>query len=266
MSAHILSLAYSGPASDSGDSIELEQKAVSSAQLTDSDLQTMLAMAISGVSARAYKQPGCEAYIVGSTAHADLALYVWPTRLDLAYSLTASLLSVGDAVELRQERDFDLVVELADSVGLPFYSENIQATWQTPCYNARGEVVAFPALITTPTKIELDATVFGVLRIRCTARGYSHSLSFFMAKDGVSSISNLTPTVTAAWGSGDDAQATSLDIDLPACLESLLAACKDGTTYRESVYGSVDEDEDLVPTIYYTPCSGRMLMVRNERP
>lgn len=267
MTTQSISIAYTGPdSSTSADRIALEQQPVSSAQLTDRDLQTMLAMAISGVSARAYKQPGCEAYVIGSTAHADLELYVWPSRLGLVYSLSAALLTVGPALELRQSRDFDLVVAMTDSVDLPFYAEDVVATWQTPSYNARGAVVDHPTLTITPTSIRLAAEVFGVLRIRCTACGYSHALTFAMAKDTVSSITNLKPTATVSWGSGDDAQATSLDIKLPACLESLLAACDDGTTYRDSAYGSVDEEEELVPYIYYTPCSGRMLMARNQKP
>ena len=263
MTAQTLSIIYNGPESGNGsDWIALEQQPVSSAVLTAADLQTMLAMAMAGISARAYKQPGCEAYIIGNTAYAELALYVWPSRLDLAYTVSTTLLTVGQVTQLRQEREFDLVAGLADKVELPFYAENITATWQTPCYTADGLEVEPPAITATPTALYLDAPVFGVLRIRCTACGYSQALLFEMPKTGNVSISNIRPRVTVSYGT---AQAVSIDIELPACLESLMAACEDGSTYRDHAFGRVENDE-TVPAIYYSPCTGYMLLVRNERP
>lgn len=267
MSAQQLAISYTGPQASAADNwLHLVQVPVSSSKLTAADLHTMLAMVASGVSAKAYKPASCEAYVLGDMAYCDLQAYVWPSSLELNYTISAQLLTVQEVQSAKVEREFDLVVEMADSVELPCLATALTATWQTPCYNKVGVQVDPPAITIKPTSLQLSAEVFGVLRIRCLAHGWLHPLQFEMQKNAADTITNLKPTLTATWGSGENAQSVSINIELPACLETLLAACDDGTTYRDKAYGTAKPDEGLVSYIYYTPCSGRMLAVRPQRP
>lgn len=260
-----LTLTYAGAsAADTSDWLRIEQAPVSAAALSAADLHAMLAMVKAGISARAYKPADCEAWISGGMAYAELGLYVWPSRLDLSYIIVPDLVTLGTVSDLSMEREFDLVVDFETTVTLPCYAESISLTWQTPCYNRRGEAVAAPAMRTTGTTIRLDAEVFGVLRVRCVARGYRHTLNFAMEKTAASAITSLKPAVAVTWYDGSDGQTVSLDITLPTCLLTLLAACDDGTTIRDSEFG--DSEDEEVPVIYYSPCTGQMLMMRYERP
>jgi len=261
------SITYAGPAASAGSVwVHLEQQPVSSSQLTDSDLQTMLALVMSGTSARTYRPASCEAYLTGSSVVAELGLYVFPSNMDLAYTLESELLDIGPKTAISMEREFDMVVGFDTEIDLPFIADNLQLTWQTDCYSKYGVVVDQPEITAQPTRLSFAAEVFGVLRVRCTARVYLHPLTFAMAKDAEQSITDIQAAVEVTWDDGSGDQSDSIDIELPACLENLLAACIDGTTITESVFGSVTDEDEIVPFIYYSPCSGRMLTVRNERP
>jgi len=261
------SITYTGPAASAGSVwVHLEQQPVSSSQLTDADLQTMLALVMSGTSARTYRPSSCEAYLTGSSVVAELGLYVFPSNMDLAYTLESELLDIGPKTAISMEREFDLVVGFDAEIELPFIADNLQLTWQTDCYSKYGVVVDRPEITSDSTKLSFSSEVFGVLRVRCNARGYYHTLTFAMAKDADQSITDIQAAVEVTWDDGSGAQSDALDIDLPPCLETLLEACDDGTTITESVFGSVTNEDETVPFIYYSPCSGRLLTVRNERP
>lgn len=267
MDAHQLAINYAaGSGMEDPQFLHLVQVPVSTVRLTAEDLHIMLAMVKAGVSAKAYKPKSCEAYVVGDMAYCDLQTYVWPSSMALNYTLTAQLLTLSAPQVAAVEREFDLVVEMADNVELPCIATGLTATWQTPCYNRVGVQVDPPAITINPTGLQLSSTVFGVLRIRCLAHGWLYPLQFALQKSLASTITDLRPTLTATWGTDDNQQSTSIDIELPACLQTLLAACDDGQTYRDKAYGTVEPEQELVPTIYYTPCSGRMIAVRNERP
>jgi len=267
MAVQTISISYTGDADATVSPwVNLEQQPVSGVKLTEHDLQTMLALVRAGISARTYRPASCEAYLTGENVVADLGLYVFPSSLELAYQLDSELLEIGQATSLLMEREFDLVVGLETDIELPFIAENLQLTWQTDCYSKYGVVVDQPEITAQPTRLAFSAEVFGVLRVRCSARGYRHPLTFAMAKTLDQSITDIQAAVEVAWNDGNGSQYDSVDIELPLCLEALMEACGDGTTITESVFGSVTDEDETVPFIYYSPCSGRLLTVRNERP
>lgn len=263
MSAPTLTITYSQDTGGADQWMRLEQQPVTSNRLTTADLQAMLALVQSGTSARAYKPPGCEASVLADQVVADLTLKVWPSSLELPYTLTGALVTVGAKSALQEWHEFDLIVPMADRVDLPYLCESITLTWQTPAYTSQGVEIQPPAITASPTSLRLAAEVFGVLRVRFLALGWSHPLRFAMAKTDASAITSLKPAVTLTWAGG----AERLDLKLPGCLEALLAFCPDSTSKRGRALSTVDnEDDELVPVVYWSPCSGRMLAMRMERP
>ena len=270
MSVTTIALSYQATDQASADApwVRLEQEPVRSGALTETDLLTMLALVQAGTSARAYRPADCVAYIKGDQAHADLAVYAWPSRLDLAYTLTPLLVELGQVTALRQQRDFDLVIPMATSVELPFLMEAVTLAWQTPCCNRFGQQVGPPGISVTGASLELSAEVFGVLRVRGLALGFRHALHFAMAKSAGAAITDITPVLTAAWLDPDQGQQTErLEIELPDCLTDLLAICPDGVSQRAHALGQItDVSDDGVPVVYYSTCDGRVLALRYERP
>ena len=267
MDASQLTIAYAGRSGAvTAPWVRLAQEPVSSAPLTDEDLHIMLAMVRSGVSARAYRPRDCAAYVAGNQAMADLAVHAWPSALDLPYTLLPELVTAEAPTLWKQEREFDLVVAMSASASLPCVMEHCTLDWQTPCYNRRGVQVPAPMPALDGTTVRLDAEVFGVLRVRGVAVGYRHGLRFAMAKTGASAISDIKPAVAVFWRDSQGRQSKRLELALPACLTDLLALCPDGGTVRDHQFVRLEEDEETVPVVYYSPCSGGFLAVRYERP
>ena len=184
---------------------------------------------------------------------------------------------------VEQERDFDLVVEMTDTVDLPCLAANLMVSWQSPAITARGLVVDPPAMsgyddaagkmvpLAGPhgplNRLRLDREIFGVLRIRCRALGYQHALTMRIAKTAVAKITDIEEVITAAWNLTDaTTETTTQDITLPACVATLLEACPDGSTIGDR--GSVTDDEDeLIPQLRYNTCTGQPLgIVRMVKP
>ncbi len=269
MTSPRLTLTYSGasPTGASEPSLNLEQAAVAKGNLTLADLHAMLALVRSGVSARTYRARDCAARVVAGSVLVDLAAYVWPSALDLAYDLAVSIpawIVIGPAVEISQWRDFDLVVPMSASVELPFLVADLALDWQMPCFNRYGEVVAAPAIDQDGLTLRLDREVFGVLRVRCRAMGYQHTLSLTIPK-GINRVDDIDLTLTATWPISHGTDLADLELELPGCVEDLLAACDDGTLVAE-VGGSISADDPRQPVVYWNPCEreNNVIEVRYE--
>ena len=270
MSTATISLSYQQPTSTSTHDIwcRLEQQPVSSGKLTENDLNRMLALVLAGKSARAYRPESCEGWVSGDTINADLAVYVWPSALDLPYTLEASGVTMGVQEAWQQERDFDAVLEMSATLQLPFLVDQCQLSWQTPAYNRFGEVIAYPELTVDGAIVTASAECFGVLRVRCLALGWRHAAAFSTVKVPNQKITEVHPSVRCTWigadGKPDD---DVIDLDLPSCLDGLLESCGDGTTMRDRVIGHIgDEEDQQVANIYYSTCTGQVLALRYEHP
>lgn len=263
MTTDSLTVSYSQDTAASGEWLRLAQQPVTSNRLTSEDLAVMLALVQSGTSAHAYKPANCEASVLADQVAADLVLEVWPSSLAITYSLAADLVTVGAKSALQEWHEFDLIIPMATSVDLPYLCDTITMTWQTPAYNRHGMEVERPTIDKFGNTLLLSAEVFGVLRVRCLALGWQHDLRFVWAKTDAAAITGLKPAVVASWIGGNE----RLELELPGCLEALLAFCPDGNSKRSRSTSTVDnDDDDTVPVVYYSPCSGRMLTVRQERP
>jgi hypothetical protein len=246
--------------------VRLEQPPVNTARLTAEDLQTMLAMVKSGQSAYEYRQPDCPVTVAAGQVTIPLTFWVWSSDIALAWSVQPELLLITTApTVLRQEREFDLVVEMTTAVDLPFYATSLSFTWQTSCYNRRGEEVARPEITHTGSVLQLESEVFGVLRIRCMAEGMQYTGAVSFAFNQEVKVSNIHPVVTVSWQAVDQTVLSErLELDVPACAEDLLATCPDGTTRRRRSGQTIEER--TVPVVYYSPCDGRVLELRYELP
>jgi hypothetical protein len=266
MSSVDLTITLQSPTSAaSQDWVHLEQPGVNSNRITRDDFERMLALVLTGNSAHQYMQPDCPAVVGEESISTDLTFFSWPSRLDLPYTIGTELTVKGSPVSVRLDREFDAVARLSDVVDLPYFMEGIIAFWQTPCYNRLGEWVD-PAIITPAgSRLLLSAEVFGVLRVIGTARGSRHTLTLQVPKTAATKITDLKPTVSALWGlvREDGTQENEqLELEIPGCVEDLLAVCPDGELVRSKVTPAVASTD---PTIYYSTCDGSVLEVRYEQ-
>lgn len=265
MSASLTAL-YTGAESGSVVRLTLEQEPVADNSLTLDDLEAMLALVRSGLSAQSYRPASCPASVVAGVVIVPLDLWVWPVPLDLDYTLSPNLgvISAASAVEI--EREFDLVIDFSRRVELPFLTSALTWEWSDlPCFDRMSNEVERPAVTVEPAALVVDAEIMGVLRIKCTAIGYLHTLRLDFAK-GTDAITDIKAAVTASWRDNGETITESIDLKLPGCVEQLLASCPDGTRKREAAMGSVTDEEEVRPVVYYNDCDGSVMAVRYERP
>lgn len=261
-----VNLSYAGQsATDPEIWLNLEQEPVSTNSLSLSDLETMMAMVSGGIPASMYTQPVCPAKVIDGEVIVPLGLWVWPSDLALDYALTVAIgdLSTPDRIEM--EREFDLVINFSGSVDLPFYAAALSWSWSDmPCFDRYGAQITPPHLTVTPTAILGPSDFLGVIRVRCLAVGYRHTVTMRLPKSAVSSITDVSNSATVTWMDGAEQAETIIDLDLPRCAAQLLAACPDGQLQQERYFGAIHDDHDG-RTVYYNACNGEVLAVRRER-
>ena len=237
--------------------------------LLQADIDRMLALVLSGQSARRYKPTRCSAWIRETTVGADLVVHSWPVPEDLEYTFEAVGCEAAEPTRVQVEGEFDLVVPMTTSVDLPASFAGLAYAWQTLCYNRFGEQVSPPAITVHPARIEFSAEVFGVLRITGAAIGDRYAITYKVPKmqDGqVLKYDDLPEAaVIARWPDADgEPDNDQLDLVLPGCLEQLLEACPDGGLIADRGSVSVSDQEELVPVVYYSACTGNVLALRYE--
>ena len=110
------------------------------------DLYQAWLLAASGQPARLYRAGGCPIEFEGSTVRFFLGFYAWPSDPALPYNLTASLGQLGPGQRVEMAREYSEFVDNASIVALPFFMEDITATWETPTYTRYGERIPPPAI------------------------------------------------------------------------------------------------------------------------
>jgi hypothetical protein len=257
--------------------LTLEQEAVATGKLSLTDLEAMVSLARSGVSSKSYIASTCPATVAEGNVVVSLRLFAWPSHRQ-PYTITAAIpaiTTIGEPVAIEQERDFDLIID-GDSIDLPCSATDARITWQSPAILANGQVIDAPvisgydvdqgrmvALSTAHgpiNRLRLARACFGVLRVRCMAIGFSHTLTLTIP-NGDTAISDLRETITAAWALADGStDATTTDIELPACVQTLLESCEDDTRVGDHV-GSKKETKTR-KQLRYSTCTGAVIDYR----
>lgn len=241
--------------------------------VTLDDLEAMLAMARSGLSARMRQRQRCPWATINSdgTIAVELACHVWPSHPEITYTLAAAGCTVGPAVPVQVERELDLAVQGASEIDLPWRVEGVSAHWQIPCVDEWCRPVASPAISADGATLRLSGPCWGVLRLRATAVGFRHTLGCSFVKrvptgEGEYAYNRIDArlSVTAAWADETGAPQTTIEaVDLPACVQALLEMCPAGD--RPVVVGEiVDGSAEKTPVVYFNSCTGAVLGVRYE--
>lgn len=265
MTAISLAITYAEEAQASVPALALEQVPVADNGLTTEDLAAMLALVRAGYSAKTYRPRSCPASVVDGRVVVPLHVWAWPVPIDLPYVIAANQGDLAAPVLVEVEREFDVVFDFVDRVTLPFAVRSVAWEWTAmPCFDRLSNEVPRPAVTVDGNTLTLGDEVLAVLRVRCVAVGYLHALTLRIGK-GTNAITDVEAVVSAGWRAKAGAQATELQLDLPGCVDLLLASCADGSLVAEA-HGSVRDDTERVAVVYYNDCTGAELAVRYERP
>lgn len=266
--------------------LKLEQKMLEEHKVKSPSLamvSQMVIRAMAGISASTVLYSDCPVEILDTTVRVSLPFYVWPSSMDLAYSLSSNIegeISEGEIVEV--ERETDVIFTMSDSVDMGTLFNLLEFEWQTPCYNKQGIIVANKNVTSDGAFLLIDQPVFGVLRTRGKQQGilYTAHLDFEKSTEGaddlvqavedsnapLNSITNVNSEITAAWSNGSEDKTTTLKLKIPKCALDILSRCSEEDGGGISWGGSVieEEDEESVTTIWYSTCNGKILKKIHE--
>lgn len=160
-------------------------------------LHQMWLNAATGNSAAMLQFLGCPIEVRGSKIHVFLDFYAWPYSPDLVYTLEAAHGNIINRRGAAEQREFSVFVNHDNIVLLPYYMPMVSAQWLTDTFNTDGEVVPKPKITNHKTWLELDAEVFGVIRIRGVAQGELATCEMIIDKPVTSDAT--TDATAAGW-------------------------------------------------------------------
>lgn len=228
------------------------------------DLYQMLTAALSGRSALTYLAGACPyADIDENVITVSLDFFVWPSSLDLAYDPSTNQGELSDQAAHEEHRSFDVIFDGSDYAELPFIG-NFSLVPEMVAFDTDGNQIAMPAVTVTDSSIELSAACHTVLRADGLARGFRHTVAMSFTMDDAEgkegeiktvSIDKLKCQVTATYiDDGGEKKTETLELEIPPCVEALLAFCPGGTGWvgcigRNCGGGVLD--------VYWNRCSGK---------
>lgn len=290
-----ISLSLANALSASGVWLKLEQEMLPSHRVASPTLSLvyqMVTRAITGVSASTVPYPDCPVEILGSIIRVSLPFYVWPSSMELTYSLSSNIEGeISDGVIVDTERELDVTFPMQNSVDMGTLFDITDYEWQTPCYGEDGAIISNRQVTSDGALLRVDQPVFGVLRVKGVQRGFRHiaHLDFDKTAEGaealteavedsgaevettssgtvLNKITNVNADVTANWVNCLKPESTTLSLKIPKCALDILTVCGP-EDYGGIIYGGrvIDTDEGaLIPTVYFSTCTGKMITIRYE--
>lgn len=231
------------------------------------DIYQMWINAQQGLSAFAYVQDDCPMTITENGIIIALDFYVFPSEMNLPYTLSASIGELGEGQILTSlDKEFDLIFPLSKVVELDYVADNLELTWLAGPRTARNQPISpIPTITADGRFVRSSVSMFAVFRARCQAQCYLHTVLIRLEKFGeeeqedgtvkreVYKIENLKSSVTATWTRTDGGIGKEiLELKIPKCVEDFLTWCPDGTLKG---YSSVTR-ENRVTRVFYNACTG----------
>lgn len=217
-------------------------------------LQQMLRYARMGVSATAALVAGCPVEIEGDTVRIPLKVNVYPSDMDMPYSLSPAYGEVvGLPTLVKVWREVDLVFDMQaarDVAELLIDPETMVYGWESPCFNERYQQIDEQPMTWSGGVFSVPQTLFGVARVKCQAIGWQHSIVMEFTRVADQKISGIENSVTITWAG----EPLVVALKCPPCVEQLLNYCG-----RNSLsFGPKDPTVTKVDA-WVNECSGELL-------
>lgn len=263
---------------------------------TLADIDAMLALVRSGASARNRQASRCgwAKWDANGDLVVTLALWVWPSDIDLQYSLTLPPhVTSAEPVLERLPRDTKFwVAGSGGEIELPWLLEDASFAWhpRIGVWDEKSRPAEPPEitqdkarLILTPLPDPPPASGgragwgaqgerYGVLWARGTAVGWRHDISIRYPKGGGEQADPAAPAIRITGADSVNVRATWTDengetrtdeatLEIPDCVRDMLEKCPAGS--KNSIRMKPEGEPPVV--VYYNTCNGRVLDIRRGR-
>lgn len=255
--------------------LEQENPPKSSDDATLRDAVAMLDYVQQGNSAFDYIAENCSSVrVVDGKVTITIGFFVWPSRMDLEYSLRTTEGVISDSSSIyREHRSFSIVFNNSSSENVGYLFEGTLRP-EMPFYTEKGvDISPDPTITVNGPAVQLSREATTSLRANVIAEGYRHELVLTLSEAGTTKIDPETgeevalegytiptPKVFVDWGAEDDEETNdSLTMEIPACAESLLNACPGDDVGGGTNLNIIDDDDNLYYFIYWDTCEGEIV-------
>ncbi len=244
--------------------IEQEYKESESKEAKIGDLVEMLSLVQNDLSAYNYIVDTCHWVVVDETnITVSLDIFVWPSKLDLAYSLDVDHGIVTTGVVLEEERGFDVVFNGGIVEVIPYIFEGV-LTPSMPFISRTGKILPTPTITVSGSTVHSSEPIYCVLRAKGKVRGFRHTVVMDFVKAPGFKITNLRNTVTLSWvDENQETQSDIITLDIPKCVEDILAECPDGGPVADTTcFGRDCTNISPYLLVYFSYCTGDELQAK----
>lgn len=164
--------------------VTLEQvyKSNSNEDASLGDLAQMLALAGIGQSSYGYLEQVCPYAVTnGDVITVSLDFFVWPSAVDLPYTLKSDIGTILPGVLVEEDRSFDVPFNNTYHSEMPFLF-NGTLTPEMPFIDQDGSLMGTPNLTTVDATVVLDETTTSVYRAEGKATGFRHTIEMTLVK------------------------------------------------------------------------------------
>jgi len=250
------------------------------------DLHEMWLSSSTGTSSRSLRSTTCPVEFIGSSIRIRLGFYAWPSIVEFPFTLSSSMGAIDSGQKVQQYKQFSMFIENRNEVDLPYSMSDVVTVWETPTFNRDGGEIPQPTFeLVNNNVLKFSNEVFGAVRVVGWATGFHHTVTMELSKPveeiekpddysiypddvivwgipptktvfNAPKIENLETTITATWQDGEDTETEQLRLEIPPCVEALLAMCPD-------MYQTITLLCDKISTkqVYYNACTGKVLYV-----
>lgn len=230
------------------------------------DALNMLGLARTGKSALSHITSSCDYVRVTSTSViVDIGFYVWPSSLDMPYTLSADTGNITNGIGERLNRSFDVVIDGTDSHTLDFLFEG-SLSKSMPFFKLDGSKDTTIETTVENNIISTSEKGYCVFRARGNSIGYYHVVTMVLPKTQAQKITNFKNSIIAEWeNSSGEKVTTTLQLSIPQCVTDALEECGDDLAYEKLQCGAFDNCDETKKRvdIYYNACDGETILDEN---
>lgn len=246
---------------------------------TLADIDAMLALARSGASARNRQASRCgwAKWDANGDLVVNLALWVWPSDLELQYGLILPP-DVTSAPPVLERLPKDTKYWAAGSGGeleLPWLLEDATFAWhpRIGVWDEKSRPAEPPEITQDKARLILsgEGERYGVLAARGTAVGWRHDIRISYPKGrqrdpaapAISVVNADDVNVRATWtDENGETRYADATLEIPACARDMLEECPDGSKNRIRMKPKGHQPVK----VFYNSCTGGILDIRRDKP
>ena len=263
----------SGSGGADGCKVTLEQKPWKKLSVTFADMQLLIDMVLSGLSAHNLLDTDCPVELKEAQGDAEIFLefYILKSREDIEVTLEANGgVLVIEPTESVIDREESVIFGLESSIQFDYRITEVSAEWESKVIDTSGNVLTTkPDILIHSTSISVPVPIFGVARLSMKVLVTRCFLRITVPKSKGYKVSNVAAVVTARWMCGDEERSTALTFTIPPCVYDQLSTCPDGTLKNAGAMKMQSPnytDNSEITQIYFNSCTGDVMGTVKLRP